>query len=272
MTSLKWCVIGTDPRMEKLSTLLEGLQLTVLYLPTKAWSYQVERDLLAFQPDVLVLPIQPLEVVTDTIGLEYFQSVKKCFVGKLSPEWTRFFEASELEIDAYLENEQFIWLNAKLTAEGFIAAYYLEEHEMVAGKQFMISGFGRVAKLLATQLKRMDGHPQIVVRSPIQLAEAQAMGYEVKKLEHGIDCNQAIFINTIPALWLTEDYHSLLTTCKRFYDVASAPGCLALEGDYSEVYKLYTSLPGQFLKEDAAKLLFKCVTDSAKNLEGGAVC
>ncbi|WP_017380877.1 hypothetical protein [Paenisporosarcina sp. TG-14] len=272
MTVLKWCIIGTDPRMEKLSILLEQLNVHVLFLKTKAWSYQVERDLLSFQPDILVLPIQPLEIVTDSVGLEFFKTVKKCFIGKLSPEWTRFFEASELDVEAYLENEQFIWLNAKLTAEGFIAAYYLEEHEMVAGKQFMISGFGRVAKLLATQLKRMDAHPQIVVRSSVQLAEAQAMGYETRKLEHGITCDQSIFINTIPAKWLTQGYHSLLTTCQRFYDIASSPGCLALEGDYSHKYKLYTSLPGQFLKEDAAKLLFKCVTESAKNLEGGTVC
>lgn len=272
MTNLKWCVIGTDPRMEKLAILLKNLNVQVLFLQTKAWSYQVERDLMSFEPHILVLPIQPLEIVTDTIGLDYFENVQKCFVGKLSPEWTRFFEASEIDIERYLENEQFIWLNAKLTAEGFIAAYYLEEHQTVAGKHFMISGFGRVAKLLATQLKRMDAHPQIVVRSPVQLAEAQAMGYEVKKLEHGISCEQSIFINTIPAKWLTADYHSLLTTCQRFYDVASTPGCLALEGDFSHTYRLYTSLPGQFLKEDAAKLLFKCVTESVQHLKGGTLC
>lgn len=266
MTNRKWCVIGTDPRMEKLATLLKNIDEQVLYIPSKAWSYQVERDLLSFQPEIMVLPIQPLEIVTDTIGMEFFQNVKKCFIGKLSPEWTRFFEASELNTVAYLEDEQFIWLNAKLTAEGFIAAYYLEEHETVAGKQFMISGFGRVAKLLATQLKRMDAYPLIVVRSPVQLAEAQAMGYEVKKLEKGISCEQSIFINTIPAKWLTEDYQSLLKTSKRFYDIASAPGCLELEGDYSKCYRLCTSLPGQFLKEDASKILFKCLTESAKDI------
>ncbi|WP_026023064.1 hypothetical protein [Paenisporosarcina sp. TG20] len=272
MTHLKWCVIGTDPRMEKLSIFLKELNVEVLYLQTKAWSYQVERDLLTFQPDILVLPIQPLQIVTDTVSLDYFKTVKKCFVGKLSPEWTRFFEASELDVEPYLENEQFIWLNAKLTAEGFIAAYYLEEHEMVAGKHFMISGFGRVAKLLATQLKRMDAHPTIVVRSSIQLAEAQAMGYETRKLEQGITCDQSIFVNTIPAKWLTKDFSSLLTSCQRFYDIASSPGCSALDETHSDIYKLYTSLPGQFLEKDAAKLLFKCVTESVKQLKGGTLC
>ena len=272
MTSLKWCVIGVDPRMEKLAGLLAESNISVLYLKTKAWSYQVERDLSTYKPDILVLPIQPLEIVTDTIGLDYFQTIKKCFVGRLSPEWTRFFEASELDVEPYLENEHFIWLNAKLTAEGFIAAYYLEEQETVAGKHFMISGFGRVAKLLATQLKRMDAYPQIVVRSANQLAEASAMGYEACKLEPGILCDKAIFINTIPAKWLTEDYKSLLTTCQRFYDIASSPGCLAVEEDYSNVYRLYTSLPGKFLKEDAAKLLYTCVTKSIKHFEGGTVC
>ena len=272
MTKLKWCVIGVDPRMEKLASLLTASNVNVLYLQTKAWSYQVERDLATYQPDVLVLPIQPLEVVTDFIGLEYFQTIKKCFVGRLSPEWTRFFEASEIAIEPYLENEQFIWLNAKLTAEGFIAAYYKEEQETVAGKQFMISGFGRVAKLLAAQLKRMDAHPRIVVRSSVQLAEAKAMGYEACRLESGIHCNKSIFINTIPAKWLTEDYRTLLTTCQRFYDIASSPGCLVVEDELPDIYRLYTSLPGQFIKEDAAKLLFSCITDSIKHLEGGTVC
>ena len=272
MTSFKWCVIGIDPRMEKLASLLANSNISVLYLQTKAWSYQVERDLSSYQPDVLVLPIQPLEIVTDAIGLEHFQSIKKCFVGRLSPEWTRFFEASEINMERYLENEQFIWLNAKLTAEGFIAAYYKEEQESIAGKHFVISGFGRVAKLLAAQLKRMDVYPEIVVRSPVQLAEASAMGYDARKLEPGISCGGATFINTIPAKWLTEDYKPLLSTCKRFYDISSSPGCLAIEQDFKEIFRLYTSLPGQFLKEDAARLLYTCLTDSIKQLEGGTKC
>ncbi len=266
MKNFKWCVIGIDPRMEKLSILLKRENIDVLYLKTKAWSYQVERDICSFQPDIMVFPIQPLEIVTDKIEIELFSSLTKCFVGKLSPGWANFFDGLRLDVEPYLENEQFIWLNAKLTAEGFIAAYYLEEHETVAGKQFMIAGFGRVAKLLAAQLKRMDAHPLIVVRSPFQIAEAQAMGYDTKKLEYVISCEQSIFVNTIPAKWLTEDYQMLLTSCQRFYDIASAPGCLALEGNYSNIYRLHTSLPGQFLKEDAAKLLFTSLTESVKKI------
>jgi dipicolinate synthase subunit A len=265
MSANKWCVIGTDQRMQKLALEIEKSGEEVLYVKTKAWGYQLERTLLDFLPEKIVFPIQPLEMAVPVINKEIFQLVSACFVGKLTPEWTSFFETNQYTIERYLEDEEFIWLNAKLTAEGFIAAFYVNEKETIAGKKFVIAGFGRVAKLLAAQLKRMDAFPLIVVRSSDQLAEAKAMGYEAEVLTPTLNIQSSYFVNTIPALWFTNEFIQGFINCKTFYDIASAPGCLASDESLPVAYYLYTSLPGQFIENDAAKLLSLCIRKLSNN-------
>ncbi|MFX3674054.1 MAG: hypothetical protein ACE3JQ_06385 [Paenisporosarcina sp.] len=264
MSKSKWCVMGMDPRMQKLAIDLKESGEEVLYVKTKAWGYNLERTLLDFQPEKMVFPIQPLEMAVPVINGQIFSHITVAFVGKLSPEWTEVFVSNDCPVERYLEDEEFIWLNAKLTAEGFIAAFYANEKETIAGKKFVIAGFGRVAKLLAAQLKRMDAFPLLVVRSWEQLAEAKAMGYNAQVLSPTFEMQGYYFINTIPARWFTKEYQQGFINCKTFYDVASAPGCLEID-DSPVNYHLYTSLPGQFIENDAAKLLSTCVRKLSKD-------
>lgn len=272
MNTFKWCVIGTDPRMAKLALELETNGEHVLYVKTKAWGYPLERSLKEFQPDYIVFPIQPLELAVQNIDRGIFEHTPTCFVGRLTSDWAQLFNDMNCPIKKYLENEEFIWLNAKLTAEGFIAAFYLHEKQTIAGKKFVITGFGRVSKLLAAQVKKMDAFPLIVVRSLDQLAEAKAMGYEAEILRPAINCDDVFFINTIPAAWLTDSYVHKISKAKTFYDIASAPGCLNCNEPLTVPYHLYTSLPGQFIENDAASLLSSCIQRLSKQSEGGSMC
>lgn len=272
MNSSKWCVIGTDPRMEKLAFELQTKGEIVLYVKSKAWGYQLERSIMEFQPDKVVFPIQPLEIVVPHINQKIFEHTPTCFVGRLTSDWTQLLLNLNCPMKRYLENEEFIWLNAKLTAEGYIAAFYLHEKQTIAGKKFVIAGFGRVSKLLASQLKKMDAYPLIVVRSLDQLAEAKAMGYEADILSPAINCDDVFFINTIPATWLTDEFVQKISKAKTFYDIASAPGCLNSKEPLTVPYHLYTSLPGQFIENDAASLLSSCIQRLSKQAEGGSMC
>ncbi|MET1014125.1 MAG: hypothetical protein ABWX61_06400 [Paenisporosarcina sp.] len=272
MSSSKWCVIGTDPRMTKLAIELKSIGEDVLYVKSKAWGYQLERSILEFQPEKIVFPIQPLELAVPNINTDIFEHMPTCFVGRLTSDWSQLLTSMNCPVIRYLENEEFIWLNAKLTAEGYIAAYYLNEKQTIAGKKFVIAGFGRVSKLLAAQLKKMDAFPLIVVRSLDQLAEAKAMGYEAEFLSPAINCEDVIFINTIPAIWLTDNYVQKISKVKTFYDIASAPGCLNSKESLNVPYHLYTSLPGQFIENDAASLLSSCIQRLSKQSEGGSMC
>jgi dipicolinate synthase subunit A len=272
MNSSKWCVIGTDPRMAKLASELKEIGEDVLYVKSKAWGFQLERSILDFKPEKIVFPIQPLELAVPQINQEIFDNMPTCFVGRLTSEWSQLLSDMKCPVHKYLENEEFIWLNAKLTAEGYIAAFYLHEKQTIAGKKFVLAGFGRVSKLLAAQLKKMDAFPLIVVRSLDQLAEAKAMGYEAEILSPGINCANVFFINTIPATWLTDDYVKKISMVKTFYDIASAPGCLNCKEPLMVPYHLYTSLPGQFIENDAASLLSSCIQRLSKQSEGGSMC
>ena len=48
-----------------------------------------------------------------------------------------------------LQDELFIWENARLTAEAFIHVYYNEMGRTIAEKQFYVAGYGRVGKMVA---------------------------------------------------------------------------------------------------------------------------
>ena len=68
--------------------------------------------------------------------------------------------------------------NARLTAEGFIASFYEKEARVITGRRFVISGFGRISKMLASLLTNLGAHICIVARSVVQVSEAKAYGYK----------------------------------------------------------------------------------------------
>ena len=59
-----------------------------------------------------------------------------------------------------------------------IATFYNTKHA-ISGKRFIITGFGRVAKMLGHILRSIGAEVVIAVRSDVQLNEAKAFRYEV---------------------------------------------------------------------------------------------
>ena len=87
----------------------------------------------------------------------------------------------------YLEDEQWIWENANLTAEGFINYFYRNEKRVIYNKKFIITGYGRVGKRLAFALHHLGAKVIISVRSEHQLFEAKSYGYQIEALENIIE-------------------------------------------------------------------------------------
>ncbi len=83
-----------------------------------------------------------------------------------------------------MQQESFIWQNARLTAEGFIATFYGLEQKCIYGQNFTIAGFGRIAKMLASLLVKMGANVHIVARSVVQVSEAKAYGYKATNLDN----------------------------------------------------------------------------------------
>lgn len=246
----RWLVVGTDERMKVLAKSLATEERTVYYKNKAVWDQQMNTTAIEFQPHVVVLPIQPLEIdVPVVLGIQ--QAV--VHVGKLSTEWESMLH--DQYVHRYLQRENFIWQNAALTAEAFLA-YFYKQKKAVRYKKFIITGFGRVAKMTAHMLKSMQAEVIIMVRSTSQRCEALALGYESYLLDDMPVLKAECIINTIPAQWLSPTKRKELAL--PIFDLASAPGCVQ---EKTEDYVLLTGLPGKYFSGDAALLLKNAILE-----------
>ncbi len=112
------------------------------------------------------------------------------------------------------------------------------------------------AKLFST----LGANIIISVRSSVQLAEAQAYGYETIPLSASHERQADLLVNTIPSRWLSNIYPTYLKT--PIYDLASAPGCLSTDTDKStdtKQYELLPALPSKFFPKLQSQLLYDAI-------------
>lgn len=244
----RWLVIGTDARMKLLAKRLMNDNRTVYYKCTNQWNTELNTVLLDYFPQKIILPIQPLR-----LEVERLQGIHQAnfFAGKLTDKWRTLIGARP--VAHYLQEEEYIWRNAALTAEAMLAHLY-KGNRAVQHKRILITGFGRVAKMLANLLTRLHVHVIIAVRSDVQRAEALAYGYEAHILDTSLQVEADMCMNTIPAPWLDATYKF---GAMPIYDLASAPGCLG--GITVADYELLEALPGKYFPHEAAALLYETI-------------
>lgn len=252
MKKEKWLVIGTDERLKVLAKKLSNHIETVYYKCVSSWNDELNQAVTQFKPDVIVLPIQPLQ-----IEVPYVTGINDTYIfaGKLNDRWRQILKNNE--IFYYLEDESFIWQNAALTAEAFVSIFY-NTKQAIIGKKFIVTGFGRVAKMIGHMLKNIGGDVCIAVRSNVQLNEAKAFRYEAIYLADIAKTDGDFIINTIPAKWLDETFNEQIK--RPIYDLASYPGCL-VDGVKRKHYELLPALPGKCFPNDAGTVLYNTIVE-----------
>lgn len=256
--SEKWLIIGSDARLKSLAKKLSDGERTVYYKNVSVWDEELNKTANSFKPNHLVLPIHPLPIeVPVVLGINQ----ATIYSGKLNDEWRSILNNHDIHF--YLEDEAFIWKNAVLTAEAFVASFYNTKNA-IQGKKFIISGFGRVSKMVAHILHSIGADICIAVRSNVQLNEAKAFRYDAVYIQEVWEIEADYFINTIPARWLNETLNKQLPM--PIYDLASNPGCLQ-DGVVRDDYQLLLALPGKFFPEDAAHVLYESIVGELRRRE-----
>lgn len=252
MKKERWLVIGTDERLKVLAKKLSNDIESVYYKCVTSWNEELNQIVSKYKPHYIVLPIQPLKIEVPYVsGIDnvYF------FAGKLNEKWRDIIQNNEIFF--YLEDEAFIWKNATLTAEAFVSIFYSTK-QAIKGKKFIVTGFGRVAKMIGHIIKNIGGEVCIAVRSDVQLNEAKAFRYEAIYLSEIGSQDGDFIINTIPAKWLDESLNNQIKL--PIYDLASYPGCL-VEGIERKNYELLPALPGKCFPNDAASVLYTTIVE-----------
>ncbi|WP_438317742.1 hypothetical protein [Sporosarcina sp. FA9] len=247
MSDNRWLFIGSDRRIAVCSEIMASRGHLCRYFESDIVISELEETIIEFRPNHIVFPILQLK---GDFPVKLLKKETKLFVGVADDKWLRPFLDAGLEIHSFLKEEQFVWRNARLTAEGFIAEYYTRTKRVISGEPFFVAGLGKVGKMVADVLASLGAHVTILARSNTQLGEALANHYSAQKLTSDFELQEGCLINTIPSQWLTPSSHTKL----RIFDLASAPGCLRANG-VSEYYTILPGLPGIHFPIDAATAL-----------------
>lgn len=200
-----------------------------------------------FSPSHVVFPILQM---SPSIPANQLNPNTKLFTGVVSDDWLLPYKEAGFPVQSYLHEVEYVWENARLTAEGFLLEYYASTRRSILGETFTIAGFGKVAKTTADVLSKLGASVTILARSADQIGEAAALGYQTELLPTDKVSVAGHLVNTIPAQWLKVDESDRY----RIFDLASAPGCLKANS-LDEYYTIHLGLPGKHFPVDAAKAL-----------------
>jgi len=174
------------------------------------------------------------------------------YCGKATSEIARICAENNLTLVDYFEREELIIKNAIPTSEGCIEIIFRERGSTIFGAEILLTGFGRVSKVLAKHLLALGAGVTVTARKYSDLAWAEIEGCKVvhlSKIDEALQ-NFDVIINSVPAVIFGAD------SMKKF-----KPGCLlidlASEAGFEEMAGVIhaLSLPGKCAPVTAGQIV-----------------
>lgn len=231
------------------------------------------------------LVILPLPFTTDNVRLfcplcdkdilltDIIENVQKDMIvagGKMSDAFLLMLKQKGAFPFDYYKSERFAIHNAIPTAEGALAIAMNELKTTVNGAKCAILGYGRIGKILAKTLKKLDADVTVYARKDEVLAWAEAEGCKTYKFEdlcETVSKNSVIF-NTVPALVLTREVLDNIDENAVIIDLASSPG--GVDNEYAKLIGIKVifalSLPGKVAPVTAGKIIADTVLSYYKGV------
>ena len=246
----KIAVIGGDMRQVYMAEGLKnnGFDVTAVgFEKTEKFSESIHKsskvDLAVKNSDCIVLPLPVTQdkifvfapysenpiILTDL--LEAIDSNKTVFGGMISPSRMESMEAKGIKAYDYYKREELIVSNAVPTAEGAIRIAIEEPPFTLNSSHCLISGFGRISKMLARILQGFGADITIAVRKCSDLAWIKsigAKGINISELKDRADEFDIVF-NTVPAVIFDKDVLNRMKKGCLIIDLASYPGGVDFE-------------------------------------------
>ncbi|MGN0605304.1 MAG: dipicolinate synthase subunit DpsA [Oscillospiraceae bacterium] len=152
--------------------------------------------------------------------------------GKFSDVSRQIFSERGIETEDYSTREEFSVMNAIATAEGALQVIMENSECMICEMRILITGFGRIGKILADRLCRMGADVTAAMRKKSDMAWAEAYG-----CKH-MDINNAdifskyydIIINTVPHMVISREIIDKMYRNVLIIDLASKPGGAGFTG------------------------------------------
>lgn len=256
---------------------------------------EIDVQILKEQPaeryDYIVLPL-PSSTDGKTINAPYakkeilFEQIiplakNTVFCGRTSPEIETLCKSYNVNLYDYFTREELTVRNALITAEGAIEIIMHESATTIFGSKILITGFGRISKILLKQLSALGADVSITARKCDQLAWAEIMGAKplcICDMEKTLG-NFDMIINTVPYPLFKNDMLNIFKKDCLFIDLASKSGLESVETAKEKGIKIIwaLSLPGKTAPITAGEIIadsiLNILTENApESTEGGICC
>lgn len=198
-------------------------------------------------------------------ALSYMDNKITLFGGKIPENLNEILKKKDNKVYDYCEDDMYAYLNAIPTAEGCIMLIIKNSSITLDGMNCIITGFGRIAKILAYKLKNLGAKITIAARNTVHISEALAYGYDICKLSSiGSIINEFdTVINTVPSMIFNKEIIDHADKNILFIDLASLPGGIdfsfAAERGIKAIQAL--GLPAKTAPKTAAEIVFKIISN-----------
>ncbi len=255
---MEFKIIGGDKRFEILESLLvadghtksENAHIIILPLP-------LTRDGETLNAPRQAEAIRLADIILAADEGDIF------FGGLIPPDFAAKIEATGALIFDYNASDRFARLNAVPTAEGALAIAINSTDYSLFGASCLVSGYGKIGKVLARYLKALGAEVTVSARkkSDFDLADSEGIGH-IHSDDIGRYVSQfELVFNTVPCRIFDGEIISKTKKSALYIELASAPyGIdfdLAKQGDISVINA--PSLPAKVAPRTAAENIYKAI-------------
>ncbi len=186
--------------------------------------------------------------------------------GQIGESLRRDLSLRGLTAADYFCREELAVLNAVPTAEGAIQLAMEELPVTLAGARCLITGYGRIGRVLARLLTALDARVTVAARRCSDRAWAQAQGCTAEELSALSNGTYDVIFNTVPYKLFTREVLERLDKSTLLIDLASRPG--GVDFNAAAALRLKTiwalSLPGRVAPKSAGAIIKQTVMNMIK--------
>lgn len=220
---------------------------------------------------VVSIPFQPSKEELEQL-VQCVKAGGLVFAGMPSQSAIDIFSKKQVQVLDYAKQEELALLNAIPTAEGCLKILMEMRTKTIWGSKVVVTGFGRIAKLLVRDFMVLGAKVTVIARSAAQRAEAQSWGCSTASLKElkELAIKNDIFINTVPSLLFTAQVLECMKAEAVIIDLASNPGGV----DFEQAEKLQIpvqwakGLPARCAPETAGQILAQTVQNMLEERGG----
>lgn len=253
----KMMIAGDDKRSIKVAEILKE------HFPNQKISILSEMQQLSETHDIYLLPT-PATLDGNSLNNSKFQYSLTDFLNMI-PEKSLIISAgysSDRTVNM-TDRDDFAYKNAVPTAEGAIMLAANSTSKTLADSNILITGFGRVAKLLAHRLSPFNRNITVAVRKAGDLALIDALGLNCINIE-GLAQNLGRFdivFNTVPYKIFNSKTLSAAKKSSVFIELASAQSGFEISAlkDADITYINAPGLPSKVAPDSAGKIMAETV-------------